>query len=201
MCDLFAEDGDASWEINPGKANKVKAEYVSIESNNKPGLYLTVQTDKKNVVLAQDAGGTQDEAERMTFRTIEGLSGKGVTFESVKYPGYYLVSNNGALSMSSEPDKKQATFFVSDQIEAKSVQALKTKRYYAEGDKLNVDDLKVRVCMEDGKMKEIKEYETNASEIDMSKAGEKKLTVSFTYDGKEYESDIKITVVDKEYVK
>ena len=40
------------------------------------------------IVLAQDAGGTADEARRMTFHTLEGFAGEGVTFESVYSVSY-----------------------------------------------------------------------------------------------------------------
>ena len=33
---------ESEWEINPGKSDKFKDTYVSIESNCKPGMYLTV---------------------------------------------------------------------------------------------------------------------------------------------------------------
>ena len=55
-------------------------------------MYLKVALDDNGtapVVLAQDAGGTEDEANRMTFKTVEGLTGYGVTFESVVYSGLF----------------------------------------------------------------------------------------------------------------
>jgi len=64
-------------------------------------------------VLSQDVKGTTAEAESMTFRTLKGFNGSGVTFESVRYPGYYLTSKSGVLSMTQDPSDKDATFFVS----------------------------------------------------------------------------------------
>ena len=43
-------------------------------------MYLKVALDDNGtapVVLAQDAGGTEDEANRMTFKTVEGQTGYG----------------------------------------------------------------------------------------------------------------------------
>ena len=74
------------------------------------------------MVLAQDAGGTALEAQRMTFRTLTGLVGKGVTFESVLHPGYYLVSRNGDLLLAKADtvSQEEATFFVSTEAAADS---------------------------------------------------------------------------------
>lgn len=46
--DFYKDGEESSWEINPGKSSK-KDEYVSIESNNKPGLYITAQDPKNGV--------------------------------------------------------------------------------------------------------------------------------------------------------
>ena len=107
---------ESEWEINPGKSDKSKDSYVSIESNYKPGMYITV--GKKisdgvyDVVLSQDVNGTPQEANSMTFRTILGLNGEGVTFESVLYEGHYLTSHDRDLILSSKPDPNEATFKV-----------------------------------------------------------------------------------------
>lgn len=98
---------DASWAIVDGKADPDKDSYVSIQSENKPGLYLTVGEDDR-VLLSQDAkysvvGGKikVDEAcaKAQTFRTVKGLtdSAKAISFESVAKPGSYLCMDNGSL--------------------------------------------------------------------------------------------------------
>lgn len=111
---------DASWAIVDGKADPSKQSYVSIQSENKPGLYLTVNDDN-SVTLAHDwnysdgfikNGYTKPEGEAseittfdeamgkaQTFRTVKGLkdSAKAVSFESVAKPGYYLCMDNGNL--------------------------------------------------------------------------------------------------------
>lgn len=150
-CSYVKEDEDSMWELNPGKTDKNNEQLVSIESNNKPGLYLGIdEADFSKVVLSQDVYGTEDEAQRMTFRTYKGLNGKGVTFESVKYPGYFLVSDDGSLSLTAEPDKNQASFIVETNIKMSGFQALKTKRMYAQGDVLDVSDIQVTLYPEVG---------------------------------------------------
>ena len=110
----IANGEESEWEINPGKSDKLKKSYVSIESNDKPGIYLTVGKKINNevydVVLSQDVNGTPQEADSMTFRTILGLTGEGVTFESVLYHGFYLASHDRDLILTSKPLANEATF-------------------------------------------------------------------------------------------
>ena len=105
---------ESEWEINPGKADKFRDVYISIESNYKPGMYLTVGSktseETYDVVLSQDVNGTENEANSMTFRTLLGLKGEGVTFESILYQGYYLSSHNRDLILTSNPVDEEATF-------------------------------------------------------------------------------------------
>lgn len=111
---LSTDEKDAEWAITAGKADASKASYVSIQSENKPGLYLTVNDDK-SVTLAQDAVASQREgtAKKQTFRTIQGLgSEEGVSFESVSQPGYYLTTVPGALAVTDGSDKTAATFYI-----------------------------------------------------------------------------------------
>ena len=107
---------ESEWEINPGKSDKLKDSFVSFESNYKPGMYLTVEKKISNtiydVVLSQDVNGTTKEADSMTFRTILGLTGQGVTFESILYQGFYLSSHDKDLILTSEPIPEEATFTV-----------------------------------------------------------------------------------------
>jgi len=107
---------ESEWEINPGKLDKTVGSYVSIESNLKPGMYIAVGKKLSDgvydVVLSQDVHGTQDEAKSMTFRTLLGFAGKGVTFESDLYPGYYLASHNKEFILTPKPTDEEATFNV-----------------------------------------------------------------------------------------
>lgn len=197
------EIGDSEWEINPGKSDKADEQLISIESNNKPGLYVAVdENNMNNIVLSQDVMGTADEAERMTFRTYKGMSGNGVTLESVKYPGYYLVSNNGELSLSNNPDENAATFYIESNIMVKSFQALKTKRMYAVGDVLDILDMQVALYPESGKPIYIEsgKYQVDVSKVDMSKPGDYEMTVIYVDEaGDSYQDTVAITVVEPEY--
>lgn len=98
---------DAEWVFTAGKAEKENKYYISIESNNKPGLYLTCIEEK--IVLAQDVDNTLSEAQ--TFQTVRGLSGEGVSFESVLNPGMYItVGKDGILYLTDGADADAATF-------------------------------------------------------------------------------------------
>ena len=101
--------------------------------------------------------------------------------------------------MVQNPEDKEATFYVSTDVAAKSGNALKTKRLYTVGEKLDTEDIRIQLYLENGKAERIEEYTTNAKKIDMDKAGEKTLKVTYKYRGKEYEDSIKITVVESDY--
>ena len=110
-------NGEGSeWEINPGKSDKLKDVYISIESNYKPGMYLSVgdinPDGTYDIVLSQDVNGTILEANSMTFKTVLGLTGEGISFESVLLPGYYLSSSNKDLILTPNPVPEEATFNV-----------------------------------------------------------------------------------------
>jgi len=53
-----------------GKADAGKAAYVSIQSENKPGLYITAQNSSK-VMLSQDTDGLADTSAKQTFRSVK----------------------------------------------------------------------------------------------------------------------------------
>lgn len=211
IVDFFQTGTEKEWEINPAKIENFDSlsadvntdAYVSIESNNKPGLYMAAGNQASDgtirIVLAQDAGGTENEAKRMSFRTLEGFAGEGVTFESVQYPGYYMVSRDGALYLEQDPDAEAATFYVSTEKGAVSGDVLKTTRLYTAGDELNDDDIRISVNTDDGKTETVTEYTTNADEIDMSTTGTKTLKVSYEYNGEQLEGSVTITVVDADY--
>lgn len=108
------DEKDAQWVLSAGKADKAKASYVSIQSENKPGLYLTVNDDK-SVTLAQDAetAKIEETAKKQTFRTVQGLAdAEGVSFESVSQPGLYLTVTLDTLTVTDGSDKDAATFYV-----------------------------------------------------------------------------------------
>ena len=105
-----ATELDAQWEIVAGKADASDVYTVSIESYNKGGLYVTV-TDG-GVVLSQDYDGKMAQAQ--TFRTVEGLAGRGVSFESLAQPGKYLTLSGGALTLSDGSDVNAVSFIIAN---------------------------------------------------------------------------------------
>lgn len=211
IVDFFQTGTEKEWEINPGKIERFPDlmtgrnadAYVSIESNNKPGLYLAAGDPANDgsirIVLAQDAGGTADEARRMTFRTLEGLAGEGVTLESVYYEGYYVVSRDGALYLEQNPDAEEATFFVSTDSSTDSADVLKRTRFYTVGEDVKDDDILITVHNGDGSTDTVETYTTNADSIDTSTTGPQTLIVSYTYNGESLQATVPITVVDADY--
>ncbi len=103
---------DGLWVLRAGKADAEQEAYVSIESENKPGLYVTVNSDN-SVTLAQDTTASEDMAARQTFRTVTGLADReGVSFESVSSPGMYVTLVDGKLAITEGTDKENATFYI-----------------------------------------------------------------------------------------
>lgn len=106
------EDGyNTAWEIKPAKSGTDLPDYenyISIQSVNKPGLYIAEKDG--SIVLTQDADGKQGRY--MTFKTVQGLDGKEntVSFESVNTPGKYLTVINNTIELSYASDKAAASF-------------------------------------------------------------------------------------------
>ncbi len=97
---------DTLWEIVPGKADEENVNYVSLESYNKPGLYITASEGA--VGLTQDYNGKLAQAQ--TFQTVEGLAGEGVSFESVAFEGMFLTLRDGVASLTDGSDAESCTF-------------------------------------------------------------------------------------------
>ena len=101
---------DMQWVIRPGKADTSNEAYVSIESENKPGLYITATSDG-SVTLSQDTKASDATATSQTFKTVTGLGDKNaISFESVSQPGKYLTLQDGSLYLTDGKDKKASTF-------------------------------------------------------------------------------------------
>ncbi|MGN0182093.1 MAG: family 43 glycosylhydrolase [Candidatus Ornithomonoglobus sp.] len=87
-----SENGyNTAWELMQPKsvpAGENADNYVSIQSVNKPGLYIA--STGTGVTLTQDTDGLQGD--KMTFKTVKGLDGREntVSFVSVSDPGKYL---------------------------------------------------------------------------------------------------------------
>lgn len=79
-----------------------------------------------------------------------------------------------------------------------SIEALKTKTVYVQGEILNLDDLKVTAFFPESKVLLQDEYTTNKNEIDMSIPGKKKLIVSYRENDVTKKANIEITVVKKD---
>ena len=99
---------DGQWVIVQGKADANDPYAVSIVSQNKAGLYITVSNN--GVALAQDWDGKQAQAQ--TFKTVTGLAGQGVSFESLAQPGMYLTLSGGAMSLTGGEDADAASFVI-----------------------------------------------------------------------------------------
>lgn len=107
-----AKEPDSLWVIRPGKADRSNKAYVSVESENKQGLFLTANEDG-SVTLAQENKVDTDVENRQTFRTVKGLADEaGVSFESVSQPGKFLTVKDRVLILSDGSDKVNATFSV-----------------------------------------------------------------------------------------
>lgn len=108
------EDGyNTAWEIVDAKyvpQGENKEHYVSIESVNKPGLYIS-STDT-GLTLTQDVNNVMSE--KMTFKTVKGLDGgdNSVSFESISNPGMYITASGDLLTLSYGSFPKYATFCI-----------------------------------------------------------------------------------------
>lgn len=109
---ISSEEEDAEWVLTKGKADPAKEAYVSIQAENKPGLFLTAEKDG-SVTLAQDVDAAKKTAKKQTFHTVKGLGDeKGVSFESVSQSGLYLAIKDQKLCLTDGSDKKNATFYI-----------------------------------------------------------------------------------------
>jgi len=110
--DIGSVDADALWIIHPGKADSDNKSFVSIESENKPGLFMTVN-EKDEIVLAQDTDASEDTFRKQTFVT-KGISNDAehVVFESVYAPGKYIVLSDGLLKLGKEKDDSVSAQFL-----------------------------------------------------------------------------------------
>ena len=112
--ELSKTEADGQWVITGGKADYSKDAYVSIQAENKPGLYWTVNKDG-TITMAQDydTQKMKSTAKKQTFHTVKALNGgEGVSFESVSEPGKYVTVQKDKLILSDGKDKEAATFLV-----------------------------------------------------------------------------------------
>lgn len=186
---------DRKWVVTDGKADKTKASYVSIQSENKPGLYITTNS-QSGVTLAQDTKGTADMAKRQTFKTVEGLGDKkGVSLESVRYPGYYLTIVNGALSLTKGGDTEAATFYTGidkEDTSLRSIGAVYKKNQILQGSKPIRKNITVTAFYANGTRKNVTGYTITPAA--MKKTGKKTLTVTYTEGERKCQTTVPVVV-------
>ena len=191
----YSDVKDAQWVLTDGKSDKTKPAYVSIQSENKSGLYLTVN-DNGKVTLNQDSTGTDEMAKRQTFRSVKALDGSedGVSFESVYKPGQYLTIVNNALKITDGTDKAAATFVVGENSETPVLRGISLTagtNVITQGQKIskiNFSNVKAIYSDETQKTLAASDYKVDYSKVNVNKTGTQYATVSYT------EGDITKTV-------
>ena len=191
----YSDVKDAQWVLTDGKSDKTKPAYVSIQSENKLGLYLTVN-DNGKVTLNQDSTGTDEMAKRQTFRSVKALDGSedGVSFESVYKPGQYLTIVNNALKITDGTDKAAATFVVGENSETPVLRGISLTagtNVITQGQKIskiNFSNVKAIYSDETQKTLAASDYKVDYSKVNVNKTGTQYATVSYT------EGDITKTV-------
>ena len=106
------EEGDTLWVFTAGKTSKSDGDWVSIESENKTGMYLTAGDDGK-VLLSTDADATEEMAAAQTFLRGSALNedAEGFSLESCAYPGQFLtVAEDGTLALTDGADAEACSF-------------------------------------------------------------------------------------------
>lgn len=191
----YSDVKDAQWVLTDGKSDKTKPAYVSIQSENKSGLYLTVN-DNGKVTLNQDSTGTDEMAKRQTFRSVKALDGSedGVSFESVYKPGQYLTIVNNVLKITDGTDKAAATFVVGENSETPVLRGISLTagtNVITQGQKIskiNFSNVKAIYSDETQKTLAASDYKVDYSNINVNKTGTQYAAVSYT------EGDITKTV-------
>ncbi|MGN0162771.1 MAG: family 43 glycosylhydrolase [Candidatus Ornithomonoglobus sp.] len=109
-----SENGyNTAWELMQPKSvptGESADNYVSIQSVNKPGLYIA--STGTGVTLTQDTDGLQGD--KMTFKTVKGLDGRDntVSFVSVSDPGKYLTVLGTGVTLSYGTTAADCSFII-----------------------------------------------------------------------------------------
>lgn len=197
---LGEKETDAQWLFADGKADNTKKAYVSIQSEDKPGLYITAQ-DSTKVVLAQDTDGSPDTAVKQTFRSIKGLDdADGVSFESVAYPGNYLTIKNGSLALTDGGDKNAATFYLGldeNNKSLRSIAATISKKQFHTGDAIDTKNVTLTAAYADGTTKVVTGFTSNAADLDTSKKGTQTVVITYTEGGVTKSTNVDVSIVEK----
>lgn len=113
---------DSDWYLTKNFYYHDDENYVSIQSENKPGLYLTAN-ENDTVTLSQNAkiATIKEVAKQQTFKKVAGLFDEnGISFESVAKPGYYLTVMAGKLYLTNGTSHKaNCTFYLDSAPEDK----------------------------------------------------------------------------------
>ncbi len=105
--DMTVNESDFYWELIPGRGN---ADYVSIQSVNKMGYFIT--NYNSHVKLLHDTDGKMGES--MTFIERDGLAGVGVSYESMTDKGMFLTVSGDRLILTRGYDKYASSFIVTE---------------------------------------------------------------------------------------
>ena len=115
---LSEKEKDGLWVITAGKSDPDDETLISIEAENKTGLFLTVKNDN-TVVLSQDTDASAETALAQTFKTVSALDGSdGVSFESAANEGMYIYADDNGLTlknideMTDEKTRSGAVFII-----------------------------------------------------------------------------------------
>lgn len=194
------ETADSQWLILSGKADKTKDSYVSIQSENKPGLYLTANPDF-SVTLAQDTDASAETAKRQTFRTIQGLADdKGISFESIAYPEHFLTITNGTLSLQDGTDTQAATFYTSldtGDDSLRTIAATVKHNQVLQGETFPKDNIILTLSYANGRTEHTTDFTTNASAFTNKKPGSYQLLVTYGTKDEQRTTLVPFTVVVK----
>ena len=194
------EAADSKWLIMAGKADKTKGSYVSIQSENKPGLYLTANS-KSSVTLAQDTKANAETAKRQSFRTVQGLSdSKGISFESVMYPGYFLTIVNGTLKLQNGADSVAATFYTgvdAGDTSLRSIAATVKNNQVLQGKTLAKKNISLSLFYANGVRKQTTNFTTNGNSLKNKKPGKYLLSVTYKEGTIQKTTTVPLTIVAK----
>lgn len=169
-CQMVIKDSDVT----------VEAKDFAIHSVNK----IVIDNSNCNLQVSGDDGMAIMSYDGITIQNV--LNADDVEVGEIA-TGYYTILANG------NPVKAVEI----EILEVSDLVVEKTKTEYKVGDTLNLDDITVTAKYNDGTSKAVTGYTTNASALDMSVAGDKTLTISYTEDGKTVTKDITIVVAAK----
>jgi hypothetical protein len=104
---------NTAWELVTPKSvptGESADNYVSIQSVNKPGLYIA--STGNGVTLTQDSDGKQGDV--MTFKTVKGLDGNENSVSFVSTDGKYLTASSGNVTLSYGTNPSACSFTIGE---------------------------------------------------------------------------------------